>query len=51
MSDAIDFADLRRRMEGAVSALKHDLAALRILHRLVDAEAAIGEIGSDARAL
>ena len=29
MSDAIDFADLRRRMEGAVSALKHDLAALR----------------------
>ena len=29
MSDAIDFADLKRRMEGAVSALKHDLAALR----------------------
>lgn len=29
MSDAIDFADLKRRMDGAVSALKHDLAALR----------------------
>ena len=29
MSDAIDFADLKRRMEGAISALKHDLAALR----------------------
>ncbi len=29
MSDAIDFGELKRRMEGAVGAFKHDLAALR----------------------
>lgn len=29
MSGAVDFAELKRRMDGAVSALKHDLAALR----------------------
>lgn len=29
MSDAVDFAELKRRMDGAVSALRHDLAALR----------------------
>lgn len=29
MADGIDFKDLSRRMEGAISAFKHDLAALR----------------------
>ncbi|WP_136661132.1 ribosome recycling factor [Nitratireductor sp. XY-223] len=29
MSDGADFADLRRRMEGAISAFKSDIAALR----------------------
>lgn len=29
MSDPIDFAELKRRMDGAVHAFKHDLAALR----------------------
>ncbi len=29
MSDAIDFNELKRRMDGAIAAFKHDLAALR----------------------
>ncbi|MGB3500008.1 MAG: ribosome recycling factor [Mesorhizobium sp.] len=29
MADGIDFKDLQRRMEGAVSAFRHDLASLR----------------------
>lgn len=29
MSDAFDINDLKRRMEGAVNALKHDLGGLR----------------------
>ena len=29
MSTGIDFKDLQRRMEGAISAFKHDLASLR----------------------
>ena len=29
MSDGADFADLRRRMDGAISAFKSDIAALR----------------------
>ena len=29
MSDAVDMADLKRRMEGAVSAFQHDLGGLR----------------------
>ncbi len=29
MSDGIDFKDIQRRMDGAVSAFKHDLASLR----------------------
>ncbi len=29
MSEAIDFQDIQRRMEGAVNAFKHDIAALR----------------------
>ncbi|WP_265518436.1 ribosome recycling factor [Nitratireductor luteus] len=29
MSDGVDFKDLNRRMEGAVSAFQHDLASLR----------------------
>jgi ribosome recycling factor len=29
MSDGIDFKDLHRRMDGAVSAFKHDMASLR----------------------
>jgi ribosome recycling factor len=29
MSEGVDFKDLQRRMEGAISAFKHDLASLR----------------------
>jgi ribosome recycling factor len=29
MSDGVDFKDLQRRMEGAISAFQHDLASLR----------------------
>lgn len=29
MSDAVDFKDLQRRMDGAIQAFKHDLASLR----------------------
>ena len=29
MSDAIDFSDIQRRMDGAVNAFKHDIASLR----------------------